>query len=296
MLAVTDEVLTQLWREDCPLTDVTVHALGIGGAAARMTCFPKKAGFLFGVDWAARMFELAGARVVKKGDDARRYDAGEVALEVEGTAAAIHSVYKAAQTVMEYASGIAGRAQAMVAEAQAGNPRAKVAVTRKHFPGTKGISLAAAVAGGAIIHRTGLSDSVLIFDQHRVFVDDIEAAIARAADAEPEKKIAIEADDAEEALCFAKAGCDILQLDHFTPEEVQATAAAVKAVNPKVVLLAAGGVNVTNARAFAAAGADVLVTSSVYFGAPFDVKMKMARADAGTAPEAVLEKAGVQVC
>ena len=49
---------------------------------------------------------------------------------------------------MEYASGIAGRARAMLLEAQKGNPKAKVAVTRKHFPGTKEISLASAVAGG----------------------------------------------------------------------------------------------------------------------------------------------------
>ena len=155
---------------------------------------------------------------------------------------------------MEYASGIAGRARAMLLEAQKGNPKAKVAVTRKHFPGTKEISLASAVAGGAVIHRTGLSDSVLIFDQHRVFVDDVAAALDRAAAEEPEKKIAIEADTPEEALQFAKAGCDVLQLDHFTLEAVKETVSLVKAVNPKMVFLAAGGVNVENARAYAAAG------------------------------------------
>lgn len=110
------------------------------------------------------MFRMAGVTVEFKEDDARVYDAGEVVLEVTGTAGQLHCVYKAAQTVMEYASGIAGRARAMLLEAQKGNPKAKVAVTRKHFPGTKEISLASAVAGGAVIHRTGLSDSVLIFD------------------------------------------------------------------------------------------------------------------------------------
>lgn len=49
----------------------------------------------------------------------------------------------------------------------------------------------------------------------------------------------------------------------------------MKAVNPKMVILASGGVNVENDRAYAAAGADVLVTSSVCFGKPFDIKMKM---------------------
>ena len=285
MFAVSDSALEGVWKEDCPLLDVTVHALGIEAAPGRMMCFPKKAGFVFGIDWAVRMFRMAGATVEFKGDDARVYDAGEVVLEVTGTAGQLHSVYKAAQTVMEYASGIAGRARAMLLEAQKGNPKAKVAVTRKHFPGTKEISLASAVAGGAVIHRTGLSDSVLIFDQHRVFVDDVAAALKRAAAEEPEKKIAIEADTPEEALQFAKAGCDVLQLDHFSPEAVKETVSLVKAVNPKMVLLAAGGVNVENARAYAAAGADVLVTSSVYFGKPFDIKMKMT-AVGQTAPAA----------
>lgn len=275
MFAVTDAVLESLWREDCPLMDVTVQALQIGDAAGRMICAPKQSGFVFGIHWAARLFTLAGCRVVQEAADGACYEAMTPVLQVEGTARALHSVYKVAQSLMEYASGIAGRARAMVLEARKGNPAVQVAVTRKHFPGTKGISLASAVAGGAIVHRTGLSDSVLIFAQHRVFETDAVAAISRAAQAEPEKKIAIEADTPEEALSFAKAGCDILQLDHFSVETVRQTVAEVKALNPKIRVLAAGGVNVTNVCAYAAAGVDVLVTSSVYFGAPFDIKMKM---------------------
>ncbi len=52
------------------------------------------------------MFRMAGVTVEFKEDDARVYDAGEVVLEVTGTAGQLHCVYKAAQTVMEYASGI----------------------------------------------------------------------------------------------------------------------------------------------------------------------------------------------
>ena len=32
MFAVSDSALERVWREDCPLLDVTVHALGIEAA------------------------------------------------------------------------------------------------------------------------------------------------------------------------------------------------------------------------------------------------------------------------
>ena len=114
-------------------------------------------------------------------------------LVAEGPAGAIHAVYKTAQNIMEYGCGIAGRAAAMTAAAHAVNPDCHVMVTHKHFPGTKTLSLAAALAGGAVVHRTGLSDSVLIFDQHRVFCRDVPVAIFHAKRAAPERKIAVEA-------------------------------------------------------------------------------------------------------
>lgn len=196
-------------------------------------------------------------------------------LAAEGPAGAIHAVYKTAQNIMEYGCGIAGRAAAMTAAAHAINPDCHVMVTRKHFPGTKTLSLAAALAGGAVVHRTGLSDSVLIFDQHRVFCRDVPAAIFHAKRAAPERKIAVEAGSLEEVLTFVRAGCDIVQCERFALEKLEELVKAVKSVNPAVLVSAEGGVNGENAAAYARAGADMLVTSWVYFGKPFDIKMKI---------------------
>jgi molybdenum transport protein len=44
------------------------------------------------------------------------------------------------------------------------------------------------------------------------------------------------------------------------------------------MLAAAGGVNASNAVAYAEAGADVLVSSSPYHGKPCDVEVRFARA------------------
>ena len=165
----------------------------------------------------------------------------------------------------------------MLEAARAENPGIHVAVTRKHFPGAKALSLKAALAGGASLHRLGLSDSILAFDQHRVFTDDFTALIPRMAEAFPEKKIEAEADSPEEAMSYLRAGADMVQCERFAPEALSAFVKEAKSAFPKAVIAAAGGINADNAGEYAAAGVDILVTSWVYFGKPEDIKMKFSR-------------------
>ena len=286
MQFISDAFLEHLIGEDIPWTDATTEALGISGVPGRITCFPKAAGAVSGIAFARRIFELAGLTVTEAARDGEHRLAGEVVLAAAGPAEAIHAVYKTAQNVMEYSSGITNRAAAMLMAAREANPRVQVAVTRKHFPGTKTLSLAAALAGGAIVHRAGLSESILVFDQHRVFCGDgaddeagVIEALRRAKLREPEKKIAVEAGDPAEGMRYVQAGVDIVQCERFEPEELKKFVKEAKAVNPNLIVNAAGGINETNAASFAQAGADVLVTSSVYFGKPFDIKMRIERAE-----------------
>lgn len=178
---------------------------------------------------------------------------------------------------MEYASGIAFRTREMVDAARAVSPKVQVAGTRKHWPGGKRIALAGLLAGGGIVHRFGLSDSILVFDQHRVFCDDFEAAFRALQARSPERKIAVEAGSPEEAMTFVRLGADIIQCERFSPEDFAAFADAARAESPNVRLSAAGGVNAKNAALYAEAGADILVTSAPYWGAPQDVKMRFER-------------------
>jgi hypothetical protein len=45
-----------------------------------------------------------------------------------------------------------------------------VACTRKNVPGTKRFAVAAVKAGGAVMHRLGLSETVLVFPEHCAFL------------------------------------------------------------------------------------------------------------------------------
>lgn len=276
MFYVPDSLLDGLIEEDLHMQDLTTAALGIGDRPGRVECAPKSGCVLAGVEEAARMFERLGARAEVLLDSGSEVEAGACCLRAYGGAARLHAVYKAAQNVMEYASGIATRSAEMVRNARSASPRVAVCVTRKHFPGTKRISVKAALAGGASVHRFGLSDSILIFDQHRVFLDEeaFAARLAEVAAANPERRIMVEAGTPEEALRFARAGVGVVQCERFPPQELAACVVSLRALDPGIRVSAAGGVNAENAAAYAATGVDALVTSWVYFGRPVDIKMR----------------------
>ena len=77
---------------------------------------------------------------------------------------------------------------------------------------------------------------------------------------------------------LADAGAEIVQVDKMTPADVSQVAAAFARRANRPLLTAAGGINAGNAAAYAAAGADVLVTSSPYYAPPRDVKVRISRA------------------
>ncbi|MDR1944233.1 MAG: ModD protein [Synergistaceae bacterium] len=276
MFFIPDSFIDNLISEDLHIFDLTSEALRIGGEG-EIECFPKRACVVAGLEEAARVFRRVGARAElfrKSGD---WLDGGTICMKAQGSADQLHAVYKVAQNIMEYSSGIATRCAEMLRNARRASPGIEVSVTRKHFPGSKLLSLKAALAGGASPHRLGLSDSILVFDQHRVFTGGSEGfiqMIRKMAARFPERKIAVEASDPDEAFAFASAGADAVQCERFSSEELCGLVRRLRDANLDVKILAAGGINADNAYDYAASGVDVLVTSWVYFGKPEDIKMK----------------------
>lgn len=275
MQRLPDAFLDQLLSEDAPHGDLTTLALGIGDRPGRMRFSARAAQTVCCVEEAGRLIEMAGGSVILACRSGDALAAGAGILDASGPAEALLSSWKVAQTLVEATSGIATAVRALV-EAAAKGGGAVVACTRKTFPGAKAPSLKAVYAGGGVPHRLGLSDSILLFPEHRAFLaGDAAAAIARLKAAFPEKKTVAEVVDIAEAVSLSRAGIDVLQLEKFTPEAVAETAAALAALPSPPVLAAAGGVNASNAEAYVRAGARILVSSSPYWARPADVSVRI---------------------
>ena len=124
---ISQRFIDELLEEDCPYMDLTVEALGIGREPGLLTCHPKAACVVAGVEVAVRLLESSGCRVACEAASGDRLEAGQVFLRAEGSAGAIHRSLKIAQNVMEYSSGIATRAAGMLESARKANPHVQLA-------------------------------------------------------------------------------------------------------------------------------------------------------------------------
>jgi molybdenum transport protein len=269
-----DDLLDRLLAEDVPHGDLTTLGLGIQDAQARMTFSARRAMVVACAGDAARLVTRRGAAARTLVPDGGRVAAGTILLEAEGGAGALFSTWKVAQTLVEAASGIATATRSIVDAACAVRPSVVVAGTRKAFPGARAISVKALVAGGGTPHRLGLSETLLVFPQHRRFLSrPLGAWVSELRVRHPDKKVVVETTSLDEALALADAGVDVLQLERFAPGDVHLLVEALAVHGRRPVVAATGGVDATNAAAYAAAGADVLVTSAPYHAAPSDVQV-----------------------
>ncbi|MBT9288534.1 ModD protein [Prosthecodimorpha staleyi] len=269
--------IERLLAEDAPSGDLTTTALGIGDAPARMAFRARDAMVPAGLDIAVRLVQAAGGTARLHGRDGTPAKPGDLLLTASGTAAALHRAWKSAQTLVEIASGIASATAAVAQAAAAVDPKVRVACTRKTVPGARFLSQLAVRAGGGILHRHGLSETILVFAEHRAFLPDLDLAglAARLRAAEPEKSIAVEVHDVDAAIAAAAAGFDTVQLEKFAPEAVAAVAAAYAGLARAPLIAAAGGISPDNAAAYVAAGAGLLVTSWPYTARPRDVAVTL---------------------
>ncbi len=275
LMLIPDTEIDRWLTEDMPGGDLTTHALGIGERPGHMVFQARAAMVVAASEEAARLLARVGCTVSKVCPSGTRLEAGNPLLVADGPAAALLAGWKVAQTLMEYASGIATVAGRIVQAARAVNPTIVVACTRKTFPGAKAISLKAIMAAGAIPHRLGLSETVLVFPEHCAFLGEESqtSALARLKIACPERKIVVEVNHPEEALSAAQAGADVVQLEKFPPDVVATLVTRMAEVVPHAKVAAAGGVKEANAADYARAGAQILVTSAPYFAPPADIKV-----------------------
>lgn len=276
-IVATRAELECLLADDVPYGDLTTEALGIGGAPGMMEFAARDSMVLALAEDAAAIIEICGCSVGLLASSGMVLRPGTPILRAHGSASGLLKSWKVAQTLIEIWSGVATAAREIVDAAIAVSPDIVVACTRKNTPGTKRFAVAAVKAGGAVMHRLGLSETVLVFPEHRSFLGEepLAATVERLRRVGPEKKLVIEVTTVEAAVAAAEAGFDVVQLEKFGPQDVAVLVERLGSTQRRPVVAVAGGVNSANAAAYARTGADVLVTSSPYLSKPRDVQVRI---------------------
>jgi molybdenum transport protein len=267
MNRLPDHELWEYIREDLPYFDLTTYLLAPLEQNAVLSIVTRNNVVAACTEEAARIGELLGCEVRSKSASGTAVEKGGVLLELQGDAKALHQAWRLCQILLEYACGMASYADAMVRSARAVNPDCEILVTRKSFPFTKRFSIRALLIGGILPHRLGLSESVLIFPNHRALYPDeaaFEAALPQIRKKCVEKKLVVESETLEDAKRMLDLGADVIQMDKSVPESLRALVAYKREYHPQATIIAAGGINRENVVQYAQTGVDAIVTSSPY--------------------------------
>ena len=143
--------------------------------------------------------------------------------------------------------------------------KAQLLTTRASTPGLRLLEKTAATMGGAHHHHLGLSDSVVIKDNHLRAAGGITPALALLQESlPPTLKLEVEITQLAQLQEALAAGADLIVLNNLRCAEV---ALAVRMVQGQVLLEAAGNIPLANVEKIAATGVDFISSSVIMHSA-----------------------------
>ena len=245
-----------------PNGDVTTRAVIPASTRYLARLSAREAGVVSGVQLAAIAFRLVDPSLVitRHISDGSTCAAGDVLMEIEGAAASILSAERIALNFAGRLSGIATLTAAFVA--QTAGTATRITCTRKTTPGLRMVEKAAVLHGGGFNHRFGLSDAILIKDNHIAAAGGIRAVLhAARASVSHMMKVEIEVDTLEQLTeVLAVGGADVVLLDNMdTPTLRQ----AVDLIAGRLVSEASGNMQLPRIAEVAATGVDYISSGAL---------------------------------
>lgn len=197
--------------------------------------------------------------------DGAQVAAGETILRLEGAAGSILSAERVALNFMGRLSGVATLTAAFVAETH--GHRARITCTRKTTPGMRLVEKQAVLHGGGSPHRYGLSDAVLIKDNHIAAAGGVAQVLQAArAHAGHMTRVEIEVDTlAQLEQVLATGGADVVLLDNM---DTATLAQAVQMVDGRIVTEASGNMRLGRIADVAGTGVDYISVGALTHSAP----------------------------
>ncbi|RYD81995.1 MAG: carboxylating nicotinate-nucleotide diphosphorylase [Sphingobacteriales bacterium] len=239
----------------------TIDPLAEGKAVLKI----KQDGILAGMEVAEKIFRFMQPDIeftaTKKDGEAMKY--GEQAFEVK---AKVHTILQCERLVlncMQRMSGIASLTNKYVQKLE--GYKTRLLDTRKTTPNFRVLEKEAVRIGGAVNHRFGLYDMIMLKDNHIDYSGGIKNAIEKAYDyvqtKKPGLKIEVETRSIADVEMVMQTGkVDRIMLDNFTPQLIEE---ALKIINGKYETEASGGINYDNLESYAATGVDYISSGAI---------------------------------
>ncbi len=241
----------------------------------------KAEGVVAGLPLAARVFHLLDAAVrfqslVGEGEVCHP---GQAIAELHGPFNALLTGERVALNLAMRLSGIATATRQYVEKIA--DFQAQLVDTRKTTPGLRLLEKYASQVGGAVNHRMGLDDAVMIKDNHIAAAGGIGAAIAQVRAQIPYPlTIEVETENLDQVTQALQSGADIIMLDNMPVTLMVQAVQQIRQANGHTKIEASGNVTLDTIRAIAATGVDYISSSAPITRSPWlDLSMRITSAD-----------------
>ncbi|MDE4304764.1 carboxylating nicotinate-nucleotide diphosphorylase [Phaeobacter gallaeciensis] len=247
--------------------DITTRAVIPADVIYSARLNARETGIVSGMQIARIAFHLvdAGLKVETLLPDGSPCKPGDTLMTIEGSAASILSGERVALNFAGRLTGIATLTHCFVRETSGTDTR--ITCTRKTTPGLRIAEKQAVLHGGGYNHRFGLSDAILIKDNHIAAAGGIKAVLEAAkASVSHMMKVEIEVDTLSQLEEVLKTGgADVVLLDNM---DTPTLAEAVKMARGHLVTEASGNMKLERIAEVAATGVDYISSGALTHSAP----------------------------
>lgn len=256
-----EPLIKRALAEDWGYRDWTTDLCVPAGKTARAKIIAKEDMVVAGIEVATQVFKTVDAAisVMAESMNGQQLKRGDLILKLEGNAQSLLKAERVALNFLGRMSGIATLAHKYVVQLH--GTKTQLLDTRKSTPGLRIIEKAATVIGGARNHRLGLSDGVLVKENHIRAAGGIKKALADLLESLPPTiKIEVETTNLDEVQQALDAGADIIMLDNMSISEMSL---AVRSIRGRALVEASGNITLDNIREVAETGVDFISTGAL---------------------------------
>lgn len=255
-----DRVVKVALAEDLGTGDITSSLVLGPQSESEGIILAREEGVLAGMQVVSRVFMHVDPKVVLTPmvEEGERFKSGEILAELAGPTAGILGGERVALNLLQRLCGIATKTRRFVDEVQ--ETDATLLDTRKTTPGLRALEKYAVRTGGAVNHRMGLYDGVLIKENHIHAAGGITDAMERVRKGLTGGSrfvVVVEAATPAQVREAMEAGADRILLDNMDTDTLEEVVEMVRSEGGPE-LEASGGITLQNLREVAETGVDFI--------------------------------------
>jgi len=268
-----DLLVMNALAEDIHDGDITSRSIFLDNKPATAEVIARETMILCGLDVFQAVFKKLDAKVTfssGKFSDGDEVLAGEIIIKVQCGVVPLLEGERSALNILQWLSGIATLTDRYVKKVAP----VKVLDTRKTTPGLRVFEKYAVACGGAINHRFGLYDQVLIKDNHIEAAGGISNAVsAIRKNVSENKKIEVEVQSVEEVKEALESHVDIIMLDNMVLDTMHQ---CITLIDGKAKTEISGGITFDRLEEISTTGADFVSIGALTHSAPaVDISMNI---------------------